>query len=38
MAHISRAAYANLYGPTKGDMARLADTSLLAEVDRKSVV
>ena len=33
MAHISRAAYANLYGPTKGDMVRLADTSLLAEVE-----
>ncbi len=30
---ISRAAYAGLYGPTKGDMVRLADTSLLAEIE-----
>jgi urease subunit alpha len=33
MATLTRAAYANLYGPTKGDMFRLADTSLLAEVE-----
>ncbi|MBI3527777.1 MAG: urease subunit alpha [Betaproteobacteria bacterium] len=33
MAKLSRAAYANLYGPTRGDLVRLADTSLLAEVE-----
>jgi len=33
MTRLSRAAYAQLYGPTKGDMVRLADTSLLAEVE-----
>jgi urease subunit alpha len=33
MTKLSRAAYAQLYGPTKGDMVRLADTSLLAEVE-----
>src|SRR5258708_8883250 len=31
---MSRAAYANIYGPTRGDLVRLADTSLLAEVER----
>ena len=34
MARISRRAYAELYGPTAGDLFRLADTSLLAEVER----
>ncbi len=34
MTTLSRAAYANLYGPTAGDMFRLADTSLIAEVER----
>ena len=33
MAKMSRAAYANIYGPTRGDMVRLGDTSLLAEVE-----
>ena len=33
MAKMSRAAYANIYGPTRGDLVRLADTSLLAEVE-----
>jgi urease subunit alpha len=33
MTTLSRAAYANLYGPTTGDLFRLADTSLLAEVE-----
>jgi urease subunit alpha len=33
MAALTRAAYAELYGPTKGDLFRLADTSLLAEVE-----
>jgi urease subunit alpha len=33
VAKLSRAAYANIYGPTRGDLVRLADTSLLAEVE-----
>jgi len=33
VAKISRAAYANIYGPTRGDLVRLGDTSLLAEVE-----
>ena len=32
MARISRQAYAEMFGPTKGDMVRLGDTTLLAEV------
>src|ERR1700742_938225 len=32
MADISRARYAQLYGPTTGDRVRLADTDLLIEV------
>ena len=31
---IARAAYARLYGPTTGDMVRLGDTTLLAEIER----
>ncbi|MGO1120647.1 urease subunit alpha [Rhodovibrionaceae bacterium A322] len=31
---ISRAAYADMYGPTTGDRIRLADTSLIIEVER----
>ena len=31
---MDRAQYARLYGPTTGDMFRLGDTSLLAEVER----
>lgn len=31
---ISRAAYANMYGPTTGDRVRLADTDLFIEVER----
>jgi len=33
MATISRQAYAELYGPTKGDRLRLADTELIIEVE-----
>src|SRR5213082_301258 len=33
MALISRRAYADMYGPTKGDRVRLADTDLFAEVE-----
>jgi urease subunit alpha len=33
-AKISRATYADMYGPTKGDKVRLADTELFIEVER----
>ncbi len=33
MVTISRRAYADLYGPTKGDLVRLGDTDLLAEIE-----
>lgn len=33
MATISRSAYAEIYGPTKGDLVRLGDTELLAEIE-----
>ena len=31
---IPRAAYADMFGPTVGDRVRLADTSLIVEVER----
>jgi urease subunit alpha len=34
MATISRAAYADMYGPTTGDRIRLADTDLFIEIER----
>ncbi|MEU6172659.1 urease subunit alpha [Streptantibioticus parmotrematis] len=34
MAQLTRAAYADLYGPTTGDRVRLADTDLLIEIER----
>ncbi len=33
-ARISRAAYADMYGPTTGDRLRLGDTDLIVEVER----
>jgi urease subunit alpha len=33
-ARISRAVYADMYGPTTGDRVRLADTDLIIEVER----
>ena len=33
MVKISRAAYADMYGPTTGDKVRLADTDLFIEVE-----
>jgi len=33
MSKISRQAYASMYGPTKGDKVRLADTDLILEVE-----
>jgi urease subunit alpha len=38
MAWLSRREYAALYGPTKGDMVRLGDTSLLAEIEHDHAV
>ena len=38
MARISRQAYAEMFGPTKGDMVRLGDTTLLAEVEHDYAV
>lgn len=34
MARLSRAAYADMYGPTVGDQVRLADTELWVEVEK----
>lgn len=34
MATISRQAYAEMFGPTKGDRVRLADTSLFIEIEK----
>ena len=34
MSTVTRQQYASLYGPTAGDRFRLADTSLIAEVER----
>ena len=34
MARLSRAAYADMFGPTTGDRVRLADTELFIEVER----
>ena len=33
-ASLARAAYADMFGPTVGDRIRLADTSLLIEVEK----
>ncbi|AZO60223.1 MAG: urease subunit alpha [Mesorhizobium sp.] len=38
MARISRAAYAQMYGPTVGDKVRLADTHLFIEVEKDFTV
>ncbi len=38
MATLSRREYAALYGPTKGDMVRLGDTELLAEIEHDHAV
>ena len=37
-ARISRAAYADMYGPTKGDRVRLADTELIVEVEEDRTI
>ncbi|MCC2654323.1 MAG: urease subunit alpha, partial [Microvirga sp.] len=33
-ASLPRSAYADMFGPTKGDRIRLADTSLVIEVEK----
>ena len=33
-ATLSRAAYADMFGPTTGDRVRLADTALIVEVEK----
>lgn len=38
MARITRAAYADMFGPTTGDRVRLADTDLIIEVERDLTV
>jgi urease subunit alpha len=38
MARLSRRHYAEIYGPTKGDMVRLGDTELLAEIEKDYTV
>ncbi len=38
MARITRAAYADMFGPTTGDRVRLADTELFVEVERDLTV
>ena len=38
MSVVSRQQYASLYGPTAGDRFRLADTALIAEVERSLLV
>lgn len=38
MAKISRAEYAAMYGPTKGDGVRLGDTALVAEIEKDHTV
>ncbi|WP_318511068.1 urease subunit alpha [Photobacterium leiognathi] len=38
MAKISRQAYADMFGPTTGDRVRLADTSLILEVEKDLTV
>ena len=38
MALLSRRHYAEVYGPTTGDMVRLGDTELLAEIEKDFTV
>ncbi len=38
MASITRETYASLYGPTKGDRVRLADTDLIIEIEEDRTV
>ncbi|MEN0072737.1 MAG: urease subunit alpha, partial [Paracraurococcus sp.] len=38
MVRITRDNYASLYGPTKGDRIRLADTDLIIEVEKDHTV
>src|SRR5215831_13322181 len=38
MTSVSRQTYASLYGPTEGDRFRLADTSLIAQIEQSLVL
>lgn len=38
MTKMTRRAYVDMYGPTKGDAVRLGDTSLLAQVEKDFIV
>src|SRR5947207_9393667 len=38
MRSIDRHAYAEMYGPTKGDRVRLADTALVIEIESDSTI
>ncbi len=38
MAHISRQAYAEMYGPTTGDRVRLGDTEIIVEVEQDHTI
>src|SRR5919112_3180553 len=38
MPSIPRSQYADLYGPTAGDKVRLADTNLIAEIEKDYTV
>jgi len=38
VSRVSRAAYAEMYGPTRGDRVRLGDTSLVIEVERDATI
>jgi urease subunit alpha len=38
MSRISRAAYADMFGPTKGDRVRLGDSNLIVEVEKDFTV
>ncbi len=38
MTRITRAAYAEMFGPTVGDRIRLGDTELLIQIERDSCI
>jgi urease subunit alpha len=38
MSHISRRAYAEMYGPTRGDRVRLGDTELIIEIEQDKTI
>ncbi len=38
MTRVSRQAYAEMFGPTKGDRVRLGDTELVIEIERDHTI